>query len=201
MRPPNRDPANSWHQGVFEELTTGLSALHDCGVVHGKLTVDNVLLIQAEQHHRHGLQQTYTAKISNFAHALFDTGSSQCQESGTNIYQAPECGDYLDFIGLKLTDVYSLGVIFATVACKSEEIADLKVIENIVNNGGEWKPLLKKIFAQSDGNGEGSRVARNTVYMIRDLFLNTLQTIASNRNLDRLLQSFSNYSKVAERSK
>ena len=178
-----------------------MSALHDCGVVHGELTVDNVLLIQAEQYHRHGLQQTYTVKIFNFANALFDTGSSQRQESGTNIYQAPECGDYLDFIGLKLTDVYSLGVIFATVACKGEEIADLNVIENIVNNGGEWKPLLKKIFAPSDGNGEGSRVARNTVYMIRDLFLNTLQTVASNRNLDRLLKSFSNYFEVAEGSK
>ena len=182
-------------------MTTGLSALHDCGIVHGKLTVDNILLIRAEQHHRRDLQQTYTVKISNFAHALFDNGSSQCQESGTDIYQAPECGNYLDFIGLKLTDVYSLGVIFATVAFRGEEVADLDATKNTVNNGGEWTALLKKIFLPSRGNAEGLRVARDTVNMIRDLFLNTLQTVASNRNLDRLLQSFSNYFGFAEGSK
>ena len=139
--------------------------------------------------------------MTNFAHALFDTGSSQCQESGINIYQAPECGDYLDFTGLKLTDVYSLGVIFANVACKSEEVSDLNVTKNIVNNGGEWSTLLNKIFAPSQNSAEGLRIARDTVYMIRALFLNTLQTVASNRNLDRLLQSFNYYFGVAERPK
>ena len=124
---------------------------------------------------------------------MFDTGSPQRQEGGTNIYHAPERGEYLDFTGLELTDVYSLGVIYVTVACKGEEVSELNATKHVVNNGGEWTALLKKILAPTEGNADGLRVARNTANMIRDLFLNTLQIVASNRNLDRLLQCFSTY--------
>jgi len=93
---------------IFLDIAHGLVALHDSGVVHGDIKSENVLIFENE-----GI---YQAKICDFGFAvlLVDIKGEKARLlGGTSPWTAPEFRRELPYPHhfLKLTDVYSLGLL------------------------------------------------------------------------------------------
>lgn len=87
------------------QTCTALRSVHECGVVHGDIKPENVLLCQDES-------GDIVAKLSDFGNALFvesEEGTYTCTPS----YAAPEvkAGGYIERTSLKLCDIFSFGLL------------------------------------------------------------------------------------------
>jgi serine/threonine protein kinase len=91
-------------KGIALDIARGLSALHDCGAIHGDMKPENVLIFREPKLH---------AKIADFSHSSLDTGHARRLVGGTHIYAAPEWKVLATTSELLRTDVYSFGLIFS----------------------------------------------------------------------------------------
>lgn len=98
-------------QKLCYDVARGLSILHACGIVHGDLKHENVLVFENRYDTLEG--QLYTAKLADFGGAVMDIaeGDSHFLRMGTFPYNAPEAGQPLNATGVKKTDVYSFGML------------------------------------------------------------------------------------------
>jgi ankyrin repeat protein len=98
-------------QKLCYDVARGLSILHACGIVHGDLKHENVLVFENRYDTLKG--QPYTAKLADFGGAVMDIaeGDSHFLRMGTFPYDAPEAGQPLNQVGTKKTDVYSFGML------------------------------------------------------------------------------------------
>jgi len=72
---------NSDLRDLFLDVSSGLEALHACGVVHGDLKLDNILVCQDSR-------GRFTAKLSDFSHSI--TSKVESTYLGTEKYMPPE---------------------------------------------------------------------------------------------------------------
>jgi serine/threonine protein kinase len=99
-------------QKLCYDIGRGLSIIHACGIIHGDLKHENVLIFR-NQYDVPGAQP-YTAKLSDFGGAVIDLGSEAQKYTlpmGTIPYNAPEMGEPLTAQGLRLTDAFSFGML------------------------------------------------------------------------------------------
>ncbi|KAJ5178874.1 hypothetical protein N7492_002084 [Penicillium capsulatum] len=75
---------------LIGEIAAGLTALHQCGIVHGDLKADNVVVFFSPQ--RPSLSM---AKISDFGHSIIVAAAAEKRTKylGTTIYNAPEVAE------------------------------------------------------------------------------------------------------------
>lgn len=137
------------------DVAHGLDAIHHCGLVHGDLKPDNVLIIQ-EGNQRH-------AKLADFGLCVFEQDVQEgVRLGGTPGWLAPEvqAGKLLDKEGLVRADTFSYGLLLwrvmlhqgkvlrtsATQSASSEALQELTVPsgngEKIDNLLRESLPLL-----------------------------------------------------------
>jgi serine/threonine protein kinase len=100
-------------QKLCHDVARGLSALHACGIVHGDMKHENVLIYRNHNPQLGLLDVVYTAKLADFGGSVMDMGSEEFRrlESSTWPFQAPEWSSPLSRDGMKLTDVYSFGLL------------------------------------------------------------------------------------------
>ncbi|EJT82315.1 serine/threonine protein kinase [Gaeumannomyces tritici R3-111a-1] len=106
-------------QKLCYDVGKGLSILHACGVVHGDLKHENVLIFA--NHYPDPPDQPYTAKLADFGGAVMDMagdgdGDGDGQHhvpASTFPLDAPEVhgGSRLTVEGVKKTDAYSYGML------------------------------------------------------------------------------------------
>lgn len=98
-------------QKLCYDVARGLSILHACGIVHGDLKHENVLVFENRYDTLEG--QPYTAKLADFGGAVMDIDvrDSHFLRMGTFPYDAPEAGQPLNAAGIKKTDIYSFGML------------------------------------------------------------------------------------------
>jgi serine/threonine protein kinase len=99
-------------QKLCYDVGRGLSALHACGIVHGDMKHENVLIVPAKE----PLDNIpYTAKLADFGGAVMDMTpwESRKMETWTWPFQAPEITNdqRLSKDEMILTDVYSFGLL------------------------------------------------------------------------------------------
>ncbi|KAG7284947.1 hypothetical protein NEMBOFW57_009562 [Staphylotrichum longicolle] len=94
----------STKKSIALDIACGLSALHQCGIVHGDVKPQNVLIFN---------KPTLHAKIADFSHSILDMGGISRLPGGTWIYAAPEWEKAAPTTQLMATDIYSYGLIFA----------------------------------------------------------------------------------------
>lgn len=102
-------------------VARGLHELHLCGMAHGDLKLDNVLVTPhtSAQSGPQGLSQSVVAKISDFGHSLLlyedDDAKEDQKYGGTLAYNAPEIarshGLEYETLNFRKCDVWSLGLL------------------------------------------------------------------------------------------
>ncbi|GAP82494.1 putative serine threonine protein kinase [Rosellinia necatrix] len=112
----NRAPLPRDIEILVGDVASALSALHTCGIVHGDVKLDNVLVFPSWDRPSKAL-----AKLTDFGHALIMNDKSRKRESGqmryggTLIYNAPEVQnqDYypIDRADLPKCDIWSFGLL------------------------------------------------------------------------------------------
>ena len=91
------------------DVIAGLEVIHACGIVHGDLKLENVLVFENK-----GLdagKRPFIAKLADFGGSLFDIGTFARLKTPTQPWSAPEFQKNLDPQALQLTDIYSLGLL------------------------------------------------------------------------------------------
>ncbi|TLD28277.1 hypothetical protein PspLS_04132 [Pyricularia sp. CBS 133598] len=103
-------------QKLCYDVGRGLSILHACGIVHGDLKHENVLIFANRYETPPG--QPYTAKLADFGGTVMDMVDDNGRELqghrlrvSTFPYEAPEVGRQLSTDGAKKTDAYSYGML------------------------------------------------------------------------------------------
>jgi len=111
-----RHPDLSYAQrlALSSDVANGLSALHRCGIVHGDLKPDNVLVFRS---HTTRDNFEWIAKLADFGGSILDVEKNSCGllAMGTHPWNAPEWEDLLTREGLLKTDVYSLGLLIWSI--------------------------------------------------------------------------------------
>lgn len=95
------------------DIALGVNAIHACGLVHGDIKPSNIII----QEHP---TRTVIAKISDFngVYLASSYGSSRFS-FGTPSWQAPEVLLREHSIDWQLADVYSYGLVLATIWCET----------------------------------------------------------------------------------
>ncbi|KAK7042913.1 hypothetical protein VNI00_008649 [Paramarasmius palmivorus] len=90
------------------DVSKGLSIIHACGIVHGDLKHENVLIFANKVK---DAKVGYVAKLGDFGGSVMDIETEGSLPMGTPPYDAPESRMKLDAEAMKRTDVYSLGLL------------------------------------------------------------------------------------------
>ncbi|KAL2684497.1 hypothetical protein Neosp_005575 [[Neocosmospora] mangrovei] len=87
------------------DICKGLHMLHSCGIVHGDIKADNVLIFPDGEN-------KYRAKLSDFGYSMvMNTAKSSLSLGGTRPWKAPEAKTTVHVSGAKHTDIYSLALL------------------------------------------------------------------------------------------
>ncbi|KAJ5462447.1 hypothetical protein N7530_010652 [Penicillium desertorum] len=93
------------------DVALGLEALHRCGIVHGDLKSENVLVFPDERCY-------FIAKLADFGFSIVEkTANETVSIGGTWLWKAPETDHAIELYHLKYTDVYFFGLMVWRVAC------------------------------------------------------------------------------------
>ena len=94
--------------GLSIDICSGLSALHEVGIIHGDLKPENVLIFKDKD-------LGHVAKLTDFGSSLFQKKVEHAivLPFGTDLWQAPECKEALDGHQLLQADVFALGLVLA----------------------------------------------------------------------------------------
>jgi Protein kinase domain len=85
------------------DVAQGLDILHRCGIIHGDMKAENVLIFSH-------LEKKYIAKIADFGFSVVGEAAAFAMHlAGTRPWKAPETTGPVQRDQLKLTDVYSYG--------------------------------------------------------------------------------------------
>lgn len=99
-------------QKLCYDVGRGISILHACGIVHGDLKHENILVFANRYSNPSG--QPYTAKVADFGGTIMDmrdTNTTHSVPMNTFPYEAPEIGQKLSVEGVKKTDAFSYGML------------------------------------------------------------------------------------------
>ena len=103
------------------DVAEGLLVLHSCGITHGDVKTENVLIFPHDK-------DKYVAKLSDFGCAVINSPLGLGTEDTTArlvgytpYFRAPEGGDALPSNQLHLTDVYSFGLLVWRVLADGNE--------------------------------------------------------------------------------
>ncbi|PGH11906.1 serine/threonine protein kinase [Helicocarpus griseus UAMH5409] len=98
-------------QKLCYDVARGLSIIHACGIVHGDIKHENVLIFTNKYRTPEG--QPYIAKLADFGGAVMDISEREQfnLRMRTYPYHAPEFSSRLSAEGIKQTDVYSFGLL------------------------------------------------------------------------------------------
>ena len=87
------------------DICEGLHMLHSCGIVHGDMKAENVLIFPDDEH-------KYKAKLSDFGYSrVLNVEKGSLLLGGTRPWKAPEAKAAVNISDAKYTDIYSLALL------------------------------------------------------------------------------------------
>jgi serine/threonine protein kinase len=145
--------------GLAIDVTAGIRALHDVGIIHCDIKPRNILIYKDDR-------LSFVAKIADFGSSLLlsDVVDEIKLPAGTEEWQAPECEGPIARDQLVKSDIYSLGLVLLFVlsggaAMKVFEAQDLGIsIEELKRSGniaGFAVYVLRQFWDMSEQNPGG----------------------------------------------
>jgi serine/threonine protein kinase len=186
---------------ISQDVGRGLQALHACGIMHGDLKFDNVLMFK-------GKDGKVNAKLSDFGSSFIANGDENKDatteiSAGTKPWTSPELGQEVRISWLPNTDAYAFGLLVWRVflngrnpfeGLEEEDVdqrksQDLIVSEASVSLEDEYdKNMLLRGAVSSD---DRSHLYMRGVAMPKRCFRHTLTLRIDKRNLDTAVDSLS----------
>ncbi|RBR20149.1 uncharacterized protein FIESC28_05428 [Fusarium coffeatum] len=103
------------------DVCKGLHMLHSCGIVHGDIKAQNVLIFADAEH-------KYRAKVNNFGYSqVINTERSSLLLGGTRPWKAPEAKTAVKVSDAKYTDIYLLSLFIWCTFAHGQNIFKLLV--------------------------------------------------------------------------
>ncbi|KAI6778385.1 uncharacterized protein J7T54_000503 [Emericellopsis cladophorae] len=184
-------------QKLCYDVGRGLSILHACGVVHGDLKHENVLIFQ----NRYDIppNQPYTAKLADFGGAVMDMDRQATHRlrAGTYPFEAPEMEEELTGDGIKRTDAYSFGMLVWRCAIDCSDVLvsigvpkplhgmpseeDKRCLKLMKTSGSILEKAIGTIAAYSGAQ----KLPMESFHMLIHVLTVTLQPNPAHRALDR----------------
>ncbi|KAF3941712.1 hypothetical protein ABW19_dt0205259 [Dactylella cylindrospora] len=178
------------------DVSKGLEALHRCGIIHGDLKTDNVLVF-TNPSSESGLADQFIAKLGDFGASIADNGELSRLAYTSRPWNAPEYLEVLDGEGLKRTDVYSLGLlIWAVIIDGKNPFTDLKKVSALLPQDSFY-PSLEKLKSGDNGIQLLSLAQECVLDVVEECFHqnvcgvldSTIQFDSCKRNLDKAIRS------------
>jgi tRNA A-37 threonylcarbamoyl transferase component Bud32 len=172
------------------DIAEGLKIIHKCGVVHGDVKAENILVFTDRQH-------GYVAKLGDFGCSIFeDERQRQSRIGGTYPWTAPEVKNSVPRELWRYTDIYSYGLLVwrsmlddgrspfdtlnlqGTIQARQERIQQLK-------ESNELFPLAVNTLATVDNSD-----IRDSISTLRTVLQATLQPVPTERNIETAIDAF-----------
>ncbi|KAF1997715.1 hypothetical protein P154DRAFT_605187 [Amniculicola lignicola CBS 123094] len=132
------------------DVARGLTILHTCGIIHGDLNMDNVLIFTNPSVDSGSINK-YTAKLADFGASLVAIDGTRSR-SYTVPWNAPEYLEILDPEGLKRMDVYSFGLLCWAAVLHGKN--PFRVVDTVAQRlvPNEWHSPLEALKKADDGS-------------------------------------------------
>lgn len=133
------------------DVALALRELHECGIVHGDVKSQNILIFSHPQ-------RAYVAKVANFGFSVVEAmANSEVTIGGTQPWKAPESRAPISAYALKLTDIFSFGLLLWTIAINGKNPFDLIIPSQL---HGSARTMEIERLKQEDELTAASRVSR-----------------------------------------
>ncbi|VUC29224.1 unnamed protein product [Clonostachys rosea] len=134
-----------------KEIAEGLKALHHCGIVHGDVKPENILVFPKKD-----ARNSFTLKITDFGHSVLKHDGLKTLPALTKPWCAPEVETSLEmtFQEMILTDCYSYGLVILSVMIDQPFYEKLDNIEEHKNSDRMLAgaiELLRRVDRESNG--------------------------------------------------
>jgi serine/threonine protein kinase len=132
------------------DVARGLTVLHECGIIHGDLKMDNILIF-TNQDASTGSFNRYTAKLADFGASLVELDGKR-YPSFTFPWNAPECFEKLEHAGLQKFDIYAFGLLFWAVTLGGKN--PFRFVEGVTDHlsRDDWDSSLEKLKKADEGS-------------------------------------------------
>ena len=187
------DAAFNVKLGLCSDIAAGLLVLHDSGIVHADLKLENVLVFGAAS----GV--CVTAKLSDFGTAMLPSDSNRASQVVTRPWNAPEWQEELPHLKRCQSDVYSLGLLFWRIALDGRDPFTITELFATQSSPEEYYAAIDaqkesdqmfldevKISVREHFNDDGEAV-------LSALFDATIRTEMENRSLHRVMELLSQH--------
>jgi serine/threonine protein kinase len=176
---------------LCHDVSKGLSILHAAGIVHGDLKHKNVLVFRNKDQ---SSDIIYTAKLADFGGSVMDLveGDQRSLHMGTRPYNAPEARGQLDAEELKLTDLYSLGLLVWQTALDGKYPFASSAFSGLTEDGiDELKASDHLLLMVKDSVRTYSTIIdEEDMKILYFAFENTIQPLPQHRYLARVIAAF-----------
>jgi len=187
-RTSNSDLPFETKRHVCLDIANGLSALHACGIIHGDVKLDNILMFEDSNSGR------WLAKVADFSHSLFNTGEERYLPGGTQLYAAPEWKEKGRTHDLLKTDIYSFGLIIGSVVVgydiARKFIEDGSMQERVIEWEGkkitdDLRDYITGLLYENDDSDLGAR--QDNIDFVESQLKVTVRSSPSERDLDKAI--------------
>jgi serine/threonine protein kinase len=173
-----------WKQRFILDIAEGISALHQCGIVHSDIKTDNVLIIPAED-----ANFPLVAKISDFGFSVMESSKVV---GCTPLWAPPEVlrSDANQSTAACSMDIYSLGFVIWSVAIDGRnpfEILNFESVGSMAETWMSWKDSNELVsFAVASLHSDDIYPDTDVEEMC-NLLCTTLQSDPADRDIDIVL--------------
>jgi serine/threonine protein kinase len=178
---PGEGPTHNQKLNLTIDVSLGLAALHHVDIVHGDLKPANILV----QHHP---QRHIVAQISDFGGSAILSDGEKRPRNLTRLWWAPEVDFEMDSIDWKRADVWSYGLIVASIwnhvpsPEKRTSSCYLNMIISEFLEGRERDDRLQILKTEPDSNPASLMIrAQVELDIVNRILRNSLSSINSKR--------------------
>ncbi|KAL1846416.1 hypothetical protein Daus18300_014259 [Diaporthe australafricana] len=162
------------------DIAEGLSVLHTCGVVHGDIKPENILVFP-----RKDARNSFSLKLTDFGHSVLEADKSERLPAFTPQWSAPEVTKKkrITFTQMKATDYYSFGLVMLSIMLGRAFYTDIDDVKSCKEDGSILYKLLRVIEEEDKFNDDSDM----EVGTVAQLLYKTVQLSPEDRSLEECI--------------